>query len=112
MFNRPVLSAAFVCVWAGSVLAATEDGGTSGIPTTIYIVIGIAVAVGVIAILMRFRRGLGRDEGIPRGPRAGDGAAVHHQSGEIDFDGSGGAALSKRKDPERDLPYPPERAAD
>jgi hypothetical protein len=55
---------------------------------------------------------MGADEGDRRGPEPGKGAVIHHSSGEADFDGLPGDALPPRKDPENDLPYPPERAAD
>lgn len=55
---------------------------------------------------------MGRDEGPERGPRSGDGATMHHQSGEMDFDGTPGDELPPRKQPDVDLPYPPERAED
>ena len=54
----------------------------------------------------------GRSSGDERGPRPGDGAVIHHSSGEADFDGSSGDVLPPIKDPNRDLPYPPKRSAD
>lgn len=56
--------------------------------------------------------GRGRDDGSTRGPRDGDGATIHHQSGETDFDGTPGDELPQKKAPEDDLPYPPTRAGD
>lgn len=55
---------------------------------------------------------MGADEGEQRGPEPGKGAVVHHSSGEADFDGLPGDELPPKKDPEGDLPYPPEKSAD
>jgi hypothetical protein len=55
---------------------------------------------------------IGRSEGDKRGPKPGEGATVHHLSGEADFDGTPGDELPPRKDAEQDQPYPPEKAAD
>ena len=58
---------------------------------------------------------LGRVEGSSgeeRGPAPGDGAVIHHSSGEADFDGLPGDVLPPIKDAERDQPYPPKRSAD
>jgi hypothetical protein len=55
---------------------------------------------------------LGRSSGEHRGPEAGDGAVIHHSSGEADFDGSPENVPPPMKDPKRDLPYPPKRSAD
>jgi hypothetical protein len=54
----------------------------------------------------------GRSSGDERGPRPGDGAVIHHSSGEADFDGQSGDVPPLIKDPNRDLPYPPKRSAD
>jgi hypothetical protein len=54
----------------------------------------------------------GRSSGDERGPRPGDGAVVHHSSGEADFDGLSGNVPPPVKDANRDLPYPPKRSAD
>jgi uncharacterized membrane protein YuzA (DUF378 family) len=112
MWILHVLSPMSICVGQSDLLAAAASEGASGLRQVMYVVVGIAVIIGVIAMIARSRRGLGHDEGDHRGPRPGDGAVVHHSSGEIDFDGSAGNALSQRKDPERDLPYPSERSAD
>lgn len=57
--------------------------------------------------------GLGdRGEGREPGPRAGDGAVVHHSSGEADFDGLSGNVPPPIKDTKNDLPYPNKRSAD
>jgi hypothetical protein len=55
---------------------------------------------------------MGREEGDKLGPEPGKGAVVHHQSGEADFDGTPGDQLPPRKNPEKDQPAPPKRAAD
>jgi hypothetical protein len=47
-----------------------------------------------------------------RGPEPGDGAVIHHSSGEADFDGLPGDELPPIKDADRDQPYPPKRSAD
>jgi hypothetical protein len=49
----------------------------------------------------------GRSSGPERGPKAGDGAVVHHSSGEADFNGLSGDVPPPVKDANRDLPYPP-----
>jgi hypothetical protein len=54
----------------------------------------------------------GRSSGEERGPQPGDGAVIHHSSGEADFDGSSGDVLPEVKDANRDLPYPPKKSAD
>lgn len=55
---------------------------------------------------------LGWSSGDERGPQPGDGAVIHHSSGEADFDGLPGNVPPPAKDPERDLPFPPKKAAD
>ena len=40
---------------------------------------------------------LGRSEGPMVGPKPGDGAVIHHSSGEEDFDGLPGDALPPKK---------------
>jgi hypothetical protein len=54
----------------------------------------------------------GRISGDERGPRPGDGAVIHHSSGEADFDGLPGNVPPPVKDANRDLPYPRKRSAD
>ncbi len=54
----------------------------------------------------------GRSSGPKRGPKAGDGAVVHHSSGEADFDGLSGDVPPPVKDADRDLPYPAKKSAD
>ena len=55
---------------------------------------------------------IGESEGDDRGPAPGQGKVIHHSSGEADFDGTPGDELPPKKDPEKDLPYPPDKAAD
>ena len=50
--------------------------------------------------------------GEERGPVPGDGAVIHHSSGEADFDGLPGDVPPPIKDADRDQPYPPKRSAD
>ena len=54
----------------------------------------------------------GRSSGDERGPRPGDGAVIHHSSGEADFDGLSGDVPPPIKDANRDMPYPPKKSAD
>ena len=62
--------------------------------------------------LARFLGRSGRTSGDSRGPEPGDGAVIHHSSGEADFDGLPGDVLPPIKDAERDQPYPPKKFAD
>ena len=92
------------------------DGGqTSTLNRVVYVLIGLAVAISIIAIFnndthtsARTRRGSG-DE---RGPHPGDGAVIHHSSGEADFDGFPGNVPPPIKDAEPDLPYSRKKSAD
>ncbi|HEY7166539.1 MAG TPA: hypothetical protein VIB79_18345 [Candidatus Binatia bacterium] len=63
-------------------------------------------------VLARIFGQLGRNEGAEQGPEPGDGAVIHHSSGEADFDGSDGEGRRPAKDAHRDLPYPPDRSTD
>jgi hypothetical protein len=70
-------------------------------------------ALGSIGeFLTRFLGRAGRSSGDNRGPEPGDGAVIHHSSGEADFDGLSGDELPPVKDSKRDLPYPHKRSAD
>lgn len=62
--------------------------------------------------LTRILGGFGSSSGGERGPEPGDGAVIHHSSGEADFDGLSGDVLPPTKDANRDLPYPPKRSGD
>ena len=55
---------------------------------------------------------MGRSEGNERGPKPGDGAVVHQNSGEADFDGLPGDVLPPKKDAKDDEPAPPGESAD
>jgi hypothetical protein len=55
---------------------------------------------------------VGVSSGEERGPKPGEGAVIHHSSGEADFDGFPGDVPPPIKDAERDLPYPTKRTAD
>lgn len=110
-----VLSAMFICIWQSDAAAASFEE----IPVLhriIYVVIGIAAVVGMIAIfnnklLTRILGRLGHSSGAERGPEPGKGAVIHHSSGEADFGRSADKAPPV-KDSERDLPYPPHKSAD
>lgn len=54
----------------------------------------------------------GLSSGDERGPRPGDGAVIHHSSGEADFDGLSGNVPPPVKEANRNLPYTPKRSAD
>ena len=54
----------------------------------------------------------GRSWGGERGPQPGDGAVVHHSSGEADFDGLSGDVPPPIKDTNLDTPYPRKKSAD
>ncbi len=63
--------------------------------------------------LTRFLGLFGRSEEGERGPDPGDGAVIHHSSGEADFDGLPGDVLPPVKDdPDRKEPYPGKRSTD
>ncbi|MGZ9156467.1 MAG: DUF378 domain-containing protein [Candidatus Binatia bacterium] len=72
-------------------LAALMDGPTSTVSRIVYALIGIA---GLIAAVIVFDGAsgrfnilgrIGRSSGADRGPAPGDGAVIHHSSGEADF---------------------------
>lgn len=62
--------------------------------------------------LSRLLGRVGRSSGDERGPQPGDGAVIHHSSGEADFDGLSGDELPPIKDADRDQPHPTKRSAD
>jgi uncharacterized membrane protein YuzA (DUF378 family) len=94
------------------------DGGqTPVLNRIVYVLIGIATVISIAAIfsndlLTRFLGRIGRSSGDERGPEPGDGAVIHHSSGEADFDGLPGNVPPPTKDVNRDLPYPPKKSAD
>jgi len=95
---------------------AVVPGGISITSLIIYAVIAVAAFIGAVFIAagdsMPIPGKIGRSSGDHRGPDAGDGAVIHHSSGEADFDGSPGDAMPPAKGAQGDLPYPPGRSAD
>ncbi|MGZ8479341.1 MAG: DUF378 domain-containing protein [Candidatus Binatia bacterium] len=98
-------------------LAALMDGPTSTVSRIVYALIGIA---GLIAAVIVFDGAsgrfnilgrIGRSSGADRGPAPGDGAVIHHSSGEADF-GVPGNVLPPANKADRDQPFPPDRSAD
>jgi uncharacterized membrane protein YuzA (DUF378 family) len=84
-----------------------------------YLVGGLAVIACLVILAFGDSRGLsdtlgrlGQSSGADRGPAAGDGAVIHHSSGEADFDGRSGDLLPPVKNAERSQPYPRDRSAD
>jgi hypothetical protein len=72
----------------------------------VFLLIGIVAAIAVIAIFIigsRTSARNGRSSGDERGPEPGDGAVIHHSSGETDFDGLPGDVPPPIKDADRDL---------
>jgi hypothetical protein len=101
-------------------LAAWFDDQTPVLNGVVYLLIGLALVIGIIAIfnndfLTRILGRLGDSSGDERGPKPGDGAVIHHSSGEADFDGGPANApppIKDTNDTHRDLPYPPNKSAD
>ena len=96
---------------------------TQGMPFSsgrmVYIFGGLAVIICVAILafggtdgLSEMLSRLGRSSGDSHGPAPGDGAVMHHSSGESDFDGLSGDALPPVKSGEGNPPYPPNRRAD
>ena len=88
-------------------------GGNIFIIGAIAVVVCLAILAlggtsGVSALLGR----LGGSSGSGRGPAPGDGAVIHHSSGEADFDGVSGDAMPPVKSGEDNQPYPRDRRAD
>ena len=112
-----VSAAILVGLWQGDGLAALFGDETPVLVRIAYVLIGVAVVIAIIAIfnnnfLTRILGRLGISSGDERGPKAGDGAVIHHSSGEADFDGSSGNVPPRSKDVDRDLPYPQKKSAD
>jgi len=120
-----ILRIAGICViifaalsWGFLALFHSEDvanslGGSIFIIGAIAVVVCLAIlalggTTGVSALLGR----LGGSSGAGRGPAPGDGAVIHHSSGEADFDGVSGDAMPPVKTSEGNQPYPPDRRAD
>ena len=100
-------------------LAALMDGPSSTISRIVYSLIGLA---GLISAFIIFAGNgdssrpntlgrMGRSSGADRGPDPGDGAVIHHSSGEADF-GVPGNVLPPPQKTARDQPYPPDKSAD
>ena len=53
---------------------------------------------------------MGRSSAAERGPEPGDGAVIHHSSGEADF-GVPGNDLPPAKKTDSEQPYPPDKSA-
>ena len=100
-------------------LAALMDGPTSTISRIVYSLIGVAGLITAAIILAgdgdssrpNILGRMGRSSGANRGPEPGDGAVIHHSSGEADF-GVAGNVLPPSTKTDRDQPYPPEKSAD
>lgn len=98
----------------GGIVAALSSGQSLNL--VVYGVIALVVLVSVMIFKNNlFNRVLGRvgeSTGEKRGPEPGEGAVIHHSSGEADFDGSPGDVPPSDKTANRDLPYPPDKSAD
>lgn len=100
-------------------LAALMDGPTSTFSRIVYSLIGIAGLIAAAIILAgdgdssrpNILGRMGRSSGANRGPEPGDGAVIHHSSGEADF-GVPGNALPPAQKTTGDQPYPPNKSAD
>lgn len=105
-----------VGLWSGDSRAAWFGDETAGLSRVIYVLVGVALIIVLVAIfnenlLTRILNRLGHSSGDDRGPNPGEGAVIHHSSGEADF---GGAPedLPPPKKSGHDQPYPPRKAAD
>lgn len=103
-------------LWRGDSQAAWFGDETPNLSRVIWLLVGVALLIVLIAIFnenlfTRTLGRLGRSSSEERGPNPGEGAVIHHSSGEADF---GGAPedLPPPKESARDLPYPPRKAAD
>lgn len=112
-----LLALMLVCLWQSDSSAAIFGEDVPVLHQIFYIVIGLAAVLGIVAVMnnnfMTWILGrLGNSSGDDRGPRPGDGAVIHHSSGEADFDDAPEKMPPPDKDANRDLPYPPNKAAD
>jgi uncharacterized membrane protein YuzA (DUF378 family) len=94
--------------WPMDVLAAAPEEQTSTLQRTLYLLIGVAAVICVALIfnndlLTRILGRLGHSSGEKRGPQGGEGAVIHHSSGETDFDGTPEQIPPPGKDAERNL---------
>jgi hypothetical protein len=124
MDMKIVRSAAVIVIMLGVVswgLSAilSIDGMSFLSGRMVYFVGGFAVVVCLAIFALGGTHGisdmlgrLGGSSGDNRGPAPGDGAVIHHSSGESDFDGLSGNALPPVKSGERNQPYAPSRSAD
>lgn len=115
---KALRSIAVALVLAGAILIGLwqiDGGQTPFLNRIVYVLIGVAAVISIIAIFNNDTRILGRtgrSSGDERGPEPGDGAVIHHSSGEADFDGLPGNVPPPIKDANRDLPYPRKKSAD
>jgi hypothetical protein len=114
---RNLLVLTFICLWYSDSSAAMFGDDVPVFHRVIYIVIGLAAIIGIVVVMnnkfLTWILGrLGNSSGDDRGPRPGDGAVIHHSSGEADFDDAPEKMPPSDKDANRDLPYPPKKAAD
>jgi hypothetical protein len=109
---------AIALVLAGAILIGIWQlggGQTSSSNGIVYLLIAVAAVITIVALFNDGTRILdrtGRSSADERGPEPGDGAVIHHSSGEADFDGLPGDVPPPIKDPDRDLPYPHRKTAD
>ena len=92
-----------------------NGGQTSSSNGIVYLLIAVAAVITIVALFnddTRILHRTRRSSADERGPEPGDGAALHHSSGEADFNGLPGNVPPPIKDPDRDLPYPHKKAAD
>ena len=106
-----------VISWGLSAFLSIE-GMPSSPGRMVYIFAGLAVIICIAILAFGGSNGvsemlgrLGRSSGDSRGPAPGDGAVIHHSSGESDFDGLSGDALPPVKSGQRNQPYPANRRA-
>jgi uncharacterized membrane protein YuzA (DUF378 family) len=113
-----VLFGAILCgFWPTDVLAASFDEQTPTAQRIVYVLIGVVAVICIALIfnnnlLTRILGRVGHSSGDRRGPKPGEGAVIHHSSGEADFDGTPGDAAPTLKDINSDLPYPEKKSAD
>jgi hypothetical protein len=108
-----LLGVGIVGVWQADRVADWLAHQSSGV---VYVLIGIAVIASALIfsnnLLTRILGRIGGSSSDERGPQPGDGAVIHHSSGEADFDGLPGDVPPPIKDAHCDQPYPPQRAGD
>jgi hypothetical protein len=88
--------------WADSPAASFSEE-TQNLSRVIWVLVGVALVVALIAIfnenlLTRILGRLGRSSTEERGPNPGEGAVIHHSSGEADFDGAPEALPPPKKE--------------